>query len=218
MISLRARRNAMESSSRCRSVVEHLARASNAPGPFAPKALNTTCNPTTPCATRPEDRYPGSGRRPIWPVLRSAAIPTNPYRLPDIGKPPERRTRCGWGKHEDWRATVHRWAGRILLTLGMVCGVVVGGAPPASAADPPESFFPDGDGAAGFAGNVLSDRFDGVDSRAHLTLVATPEATRAAWYRCPQKADDDNGFPGTIDQEELGLCTKIGEDTVPVVP
>jgi hypothetical protein len=59
-----------------------------------------------------------------------------------------------------------------LVTVFLVGGLLVATAGPALADDPPASFLPDGDGAAGADGDVLSDRFDGVDTLAHLTVVA----------------------------------------------
>jgi hypothetical protein len=154
---------------------------------------------------------------PWWPVLRSAAIATNPYYLPDIGKgPPERRTCCGWEKHReghiaqmggqdpfDPRGGMRRRSGECPSRLGSESAGKLSS----------RRRWSRGKRTA----TSLSDRFDGVDSRAHLTLVATPETTRAAWYRCPRNADEDNGPAGAIDQEELGLCIKIGEDTEPTV-
>jgi hypothetical protein len=105
-----------------------------------------------------------------------------------------------------------------LLTVAVFAGLLVGPASPAWAADPPASFLPDEDGAAFAVGNRLSDRFDGVDTLAHLSLVTSPGANRAVWYWCPQKADGRNGLAGFIDQVELDECTEIGEDVEPKVP
>jgi hypothetical protein len=105
----------------------------------------------------------------------------------------------------------------VTLTIA-VLGSLLLPAPPASAADPPASFLPDEDGVGILDGNRLSDRFDGVDSRAHLTMVAAPSSLRAEWFVCPQKVDDLNGMAGFIDQVELAECTKIGQDDEPKAP
>jgi hypothetical protein len=105
-----------------------------------------------------------------------------------------------------------------LLTVAVLAGLLAGPASPAWAADPPASFLPDEDGAVFSTGSRLSDRFDGVDHLAHLSLVTSSGAVRAVWYWCPQEADDLNGDDGYIDQVELGACTEIGQDVEPKVP
>jgi hypothetical protein len=110
------------------------------------------------------------------------------------------------------RALLALWATVLLSGLITVAGT------PAWAADPPASFLPDENGASGRVGNRLSDRFDGVDGAAHLTLTTTTSAHRAVWYWCPQKTDGLNGQAGVIDQVELGECGLIGRDLEPNVP
>jgi hypothetical protein len=54
----------------------------------------------------------------------------------------------------------------------------------------------------------LSDFFDGVDSTAHLTAIASPRADRVQWFVCAGTA--------TTPAVGGGSCTAIGEDTTGV--
>jgi hypothetical protein len=70
---------------------------------------------------------------------------------------------------------------------------------------------------------VISDKFDGSSTvpnpnAAHLTLVASPDSTVAAWYVCPPGTYGAPGqnvnnaaFPG-------GSCLQIGQDTTATTP
>ena len=83
----------------------------------------------------------------------------------------------------------------------LVAGVLVLAAPAAQAQrpfgiqqfEPNDTQFASGGNCAapnpgtpqGCINDYLSDKFDGVDSLAHLTAVATPETTQVTWYACP---------------------------------
>jgi hypothetical protein len=108
----------------------------------------------------------------------------------------------------------------VLLSVFLVGGVLVVGAVPSSAATNGDirSFLPD---QAPANGNVLSDRFDGTDSQAHLTAVATAAVDRVDWLICPVGADtaDGTGTAGIIDQSELAQCDlEAGSDSTPKSP
>lgn len=101
----------------------------------------------------------------------------------------------------------------------MLSGLLVVGAAPAQAAPPTNSknFLPDKTTVTSSVGDRLSDRFDGVDSTAHLTVVATPDTTRVKWFDCPSSTV--GGADTTVTQADLAGCTvDIGEDTTPTTP
>ena len=107
--------------------------------------------------------------------------------------------------------------GAIALIVGLMTLIAI----PASAnhtgdGPPPASFLPDDDGDnIGNTGRVLSDRFDGTDSAAHLTAVAPASAERVQWRQCPTTTTAAGG----ITDAELSSCNIIlGEDTTPRVP
>jgi len=59
----------------------------------------------------------------------------------------------------------------------------------------------------------LSDRFDGVDSLAHLTVVAAPETDNVSWYLCP------TGMPDSPTNANLASCPVVlGMDSTGVFP
>jgi len=71
---------------------------------------------------------------------------------------------------------------------------------------------------------VLSDKFDGIDQFAHLTLVAGTNAVSAIWYVCPPGTYGPSGGPGVSVPATFppsASCTPIGTDTqgtTPVAP
>jgi hypothetical protein len=97
------------------------------------------------------------------------------------------------------------------MTLGLVAGLL-SFAPAAQAShetvDSVSLFQPQDEGDFNDK-NVLSDRFDGQDSLAHLTAIADPDATSGSFYVC------DNGY-ATADFDTD--CQLIGTDSTPVVP
>ncbi len=99
-----------------------------------------------------------------------------------------------------------------VAAVAMMTGLFVVGATPALAEDPPASFLPDEDGAGDAIGTVLSDRLDGVDSAAHLTVVTEQGIDRAEWFHCPTSVGDP------VTQTELGQCTQMGVDNTPNQP
>jgi hypothetical protein len=73
-------------------------------------------------------------------------------------------------------------------------------------------FGPGCGGAPNCSPDALSDKFDGVDSLAHLTAVATPETTQVTWYACPLGT-------AVTTQAALSSCNVvIGTDSTGVVP
>ncbi|MGI8774688.1 MAG: calcium-binding protein [Actinomycetota bacterium] len=106
-----------------------------------------------------------------------------------------------------------------LLGLAMVASLLAIAAPSAQAAPPfaAQNFNPQDSllGADGIDRLVLSDKFDGVDSLAHLTGVATTDTTSATWVVCP----DPSGFPMPDVVPPLDnpipppTCQVIGTDT-----
>ncbi|HEY7876308.1 MAG TPA: hypothetical protein VIG64_14430, partial [Actinomycetota bacterium] len=113
----------------------------------------------------------------------------------------------------------------LLLGMCLVAGMLVTVAAPASAQRPfgVQQFMPQDQFVHGNCGggpppppncepDSLSDKFDGLDSLAHLTVVATPETTQVTWYACPL---------GTVvtTQAALSSCSvTIGTDTTGVAP
>jgi hypothetical protein len=77
----------------------------------------------------------------------------------------------------------------------------------------PRKLLPDGDGAGGADGNILSDRFDGVEALAHLTVVAPNRYDARHVVACPV------AVTSPIDDAELATCNvTIGADTDGKVP
>ncbi|MEA2434207.1 MAG: hypothetical protein QOG54_1664 [Actinomycetota bacterium] len=81
----------------------------------------------------------------------------------------------------------------------------------ARAENPPSSFFPDEDGLDVSVGTILSDRDNGVDSLAHLTVVASLETERVEWYVCPLAVNDP------VSQSQFASCSIIGVDFSPTL-
>jgi len=115
---------------------------------------------------------------------------------------------------------LHKRLFSVVLATALVGGLLALAAAPAQAARPfnVQQFLP-GDQAYGpcaageCLGDVLSDKFDGTDSLAHLTVVATPETDSVTWYACP------TSVTAPVSNTELGQCTiTIGTDTTGVIP
>lgn len=107
-----------------------------------------------------------------------------------------------------------------LLAAALIGGLLVVAANPASAQQPTsvESFHPtDRHPATAFGpadeiGDQLSDRFDGVDTQAHLTAVATTDTDRVTWYECEPETHDPATTTDRVDQadlEDAGTCRQI---------
>jgi hypothetical protein len=123
---------------------------------------------------------------------------------------------------------VHKRLFSVLMVSTLVAGVLVLAAPAAQAQrpfgvqqfHPNDTAFATGGNCAtpnpgtppGCIGDVLSDKFDGIDSLAHLTAVATPETTQVTWYACPLGT-------AVTTQGALSSCNiTIGSDTTGVIP
>ncbi|HVL63922.1 MAG TPA: calcium-binding protein [Actinomycetota bacterium] len=102
---------------------------------------------------------------------------------------------------------------RILLLVALISGLTAYAATPASAAPPfdTQNFLPD-DTNIDPTGTVLSDKFDGTDTRAHLTNVSTADTDFVNWYVC--NSDFEGGGPtlGLETQDLAGNCELIGTD------
>ncbi|HEY7874982.1 MAG TPA: hypothetical protein VIG64_07645, partial [Actinomycetota bacterium] len=110
----------------------------------------------------------------------------------------------------------------LLLGLCLVAGMLVAVAAPAQAQRPfgVQQFEPNDTNLSpcavpappGCTADFLSDKFDGVDSLAHLTAVATPETTQVTWYACPLGTTVNT-------QAALSSCNvTIGTDSTGVIP
>ena len=121
-----------------------------------------------------------------------------------------------------------RRATSLLLGLFLIAGMLGVSAPPGYAQrpfgiqqfEPNDTQFASGGNCAapnpgtpqGCIADYLSDKFDGVDSLAHLTAVATPETTQVTWYACPLGT-------AVTTQAALSSCNVvIGTDTTGVIP
>ncbi|MEA2461879.1 MAG: hypothetical protein QOH90_2056, partial [Actinomycetota bacterium] len=110
----------------------------------------------------------------------------------------------------------------IFGVLALVAGVLAFAAPAHAAApfqvqqlqpNDTETFGGPCGGSTNCYADALSDKFDGTDSLAHLTAVATSETTQVTWYACPLATPD---APTNAD---LANCTiTIGTDTEGVIP
>ena len=119
---------------------------------------------------------------------------------------------------------------RALLSVGLIAGLLAVNQVPASAQTTPsalQQYLPNDNvwAAAGGGANpdpsVLSDRQDGTDQAAHLTVVASNDTDRVIWYVCPVNTVGGGasatpaGAPTTT---QLGSCERIGEDAEPRTP
>ena len=105
----------------------------------------------------------------------------------------------------------------LVLGLCLVAGMLVAGTPPAHAARPfnVQQFMPNdtqNSTAFGTAPNAtpdaLSDKFDGVDALAHLTVVTSQDAESVTWYACPL------GTPSAPTNADIAACNvTIGMDS-----
>ena len=112
----------------------------------------------------------------------------------------------------------------LLLSVCLAATAVVVLAPAARAARPfsIQQFMPNDTQNTGICANptppgctpdALSDKFDGVDSLAHLTVVTSQDAERVLWYVCPL------GMPNAPADADLATCNvPIGTDTTGVSP
>jgi hypothetical protein len=111
----------------------------------------------------------------------------------------------------------------LLLGLCLVAGILVVGGAVAQAARPfnVQQFMPNDTqnwsacpvASPGCKPDALSDKFDGVDSLAHLTAVASAETETVTWYACPL------GTPSAPTNSDLVKCTvTIGSDSTGVIP
>ena len=111
----------------------------------------------------------------------------------------------------------------IILGLSLIGGMLTLGAPVAQAARPfnVQQFMPNdtpvgtcaGGGTNQCTGDALSDKFDGTDSMAHLTAVATAETDSVTWYACPTTT------PLSPTNAQIASCNVIiGVDSTGVVP
>jgi len=118
---------------------------------------------------------------------------------------------------------LHKKLFSTLLTVALVGGLLALAATPAQAARPfnVQQFMPNDTqntgtcavAAPGCTPDSLSDKFDGIDSLAHLTAVATPETDSVTWYACPLVTT----FP--VSNSELTNCNiTIGSDATGVIP
>ncbi len=95
---------------------------------------------------------------------------------------------------------------------------VVGTIAPAAAQAPfgITNFHPTDDPDANFFvdyATILSDRFDGTNTTAHLTAVATTDTDRVSFYHCPLGV-----APTITTQAELATCVLIQTDTTATTP
>jgi uncharacterized repeat protein (TIGR01451 family) len=65
---------------------------------------------------------------------------------------------------------------------------------------------------------VLSDKWDGVDQFAHLTVVATQDSVQALWYVCPPETYGAAGTSAAAAFPPPASCAQIGTDTQGTVP
>jgi hypothetical protein len=112
-----------------------------------------------------------------------------------------------------------------VVGLCVVAGTLTVAAPAAHAARPfgVQQFHPNDTNEAstancgitappGCTGDVLSDKFDGVDSAAHLTAVATPDTDNVTWYACPLGST-------IVNNGDLATCSVvIGTDSTGLLP
>jgi Ca2+-binding RTX toxin-like protein len=102
----------------------------------------------------------------------------------------------------------------ILATVAMVVGLLAFAVPAQANHQSPDSvslFMPQDDYEAK---DQLSDQFDGVDSLAHLTAVATTDATSVTFFVCPEGQTpflDGSGGEDEIVRRNTG-CTVAGTD------
>jgi hypothetical protein len=102
----------------------------------------------------------------------------------------------------------------VLMTLGLVLGLLSFAVPAQANHNSPDSvslFMPQDDFGEK---NQLSDQFDGVDSMAHLTAVATTDTTSVTFFVCPEGQTpflDGSGGEDTIVRRNTG-CTVAGTD------
>lgn len=106
-----------------------------------------------------------------------------------------------------------------LASVALLMGMLTLAAPVANAAVPfdTQNFLPT-DGTVDGDGQVLSDRFDGVDATAHLTNVSTADAERVKWFACSDVTPTETSQTVTQTELETQCTTTIGEDTTPRTP
>jgi len=114
---------------------------------------------------------------------------------------------------------LHRFKGRALAVsvVALTAAGVVGLTPFQASAVAPSAganLHPDDTyTAASRKANILSDRFDGVDSLAHITSIASTDTQAVEYFVCPT-AFSDPGDPTT----GASGCQSIGVDTTGVKP
>ncbi|MBA2724651.1 MAG: hypothetical protein H0U53_01565, partial [Actinobacteria bacterium] len=105
-----------------------------------------------------------------------------------------------------------------LGVVALVASLLALAATPALAAPPfdTQNFLPD-DTNVNPNGNVLSDKFDGTDTAAHLTNVSTTDTDFVTFFVCPSGTTNGQGAQD-VTNGELANCVVIGTDSTPTQP